>query len=283
MLTREKVFRGTGLGLLLFMLLVMFCLLGSVLLTGSARLDWEFLSSYPSRFSADSGILPALVGSLYLVILSALISIPLGIGAAIYLEEYAPRGLPAKSRLLKLLELNLTNLAAIPSILVGLLGLVIFVRTVGLGASLLAGALTLALLVLPIVVIASREAIRAVPTELREASLALGASRWQTVWHQVLPQALPGIATGTILSISRAAGETAPLLVVGGLAYVSFLPQEPLSPFSALPVQIFSWLTRPQDEFQVNAAAAITVLLAVIFLLNFLAIWLRYRQDHARQ
>ncbi len=253
------------LGLLLF-------LLGDVFVTALGRLDWSFLTSFPSRRASSAGILPAVVGSVYLVGLTALIALPLGTAAAIYLEEY--RG---ESRLAGFIELNIANLAGVPSILYGLLGLEVFVRTLGLGRSLIAGAATLALLVLPIVIMASREALRTVPQGLREAALALGATRWQTTRRVVLPMALPGILTGAILSISRAIGETAPLIVIGAVTYISFLPTGLDSAFTALPLQIFNWVSRPQEAFRTNAAAGIVVLLATLLLLNAVAIFVRNR------
>jgi phosphate transport system permease protein len=223
-----------------------------------------------------------LSGSLALAALVLLIAFPVGVGAAIYLEEYG-RYRFGRNRLLWLVDVNLANLAAVPPVVYGLLGLVLFVRILALGESLISGALTLALLVLPIIVISSREALRAVPRSAREASFALGASRWQTVYHQVLPRALPGIITATILALSRALGETAPLVMVGALAYVAFLPDNAFAPFSALPVQIFNWVTRPQAGFYQNAAAASTLLLPVILFLNSLAIWLRSRYERRSQ
>src|SRR5689334_23499760 len=201
---------------------------------GLPRLSWDFLTSYPSRRAAAAGILPAAVGTLYLIVLTALIALPLGVGAAVYLEEYGK-----KSRLAMLIEVNIANLAGVPSVIYGLLGLGLFVRTLGLGRSLIAGASTLALLVLPIVIMSSREALRTVPLALREACYALGSTRWQAIARVVLPTALPGILTGAILALSRAIGETAPLIVVGALTYVTFLPDGLNAPFTALPIQIF--------------------------------------------
>ncbi len=247
-------------------------LFGDVLLDAVGRLEWGFVSSFPSRKAEQAGIYPALVGSVYLVILAAAIALPIGVGAAIYLEEYERRG-----RLANLIEVNIANLAGVPSVIYGLLGLGLFVRSFGMGRSLLAGAATLALLVLPIVILASREALRTVPLSIREGCYALGATRWQTIRQVVLPMALPGILTGAILSISRAIGETAPLIVVGALTYITFLPAGPGSPFTALPIQIFNWVSRPQKEFLANAAAGIVVLLATMLLLNAAAILLRNR------
>jgi phosphate transport system permease protein len=247
-------------------------LIADVIHDGWRALSWDFLTSYPSRRPKQAGILSALVGSFYILILVALIAFPLGVAAAIYLEEFAP-----KNRLTATIEINLSNLAAVPSIVYGLLGLGVFVRTFMLGRSLLAGALTLSLLVLPIIIIASREALRAVPPSIREAGLALGASHWQTVRLFVLPAALPGILTGTILALARAIGETAPLITIGALTYVAFTPKSLFDPFTVLPIQIFNWISRPQPAFHERAAAGIIVLLAVLLLFNGLAIFLRAR------
>ncbi|WP_041437032.1 phosphate ABC transporter permease PstA [Thermomicrobium roseum] len=247
-------------------------LIADVIHDGWRALSWDFLTSYPSRRPEQAGIRSALVGSFYILILVALIAFPLGVAAAIYLEEFAPQ-----NRLTATIEINLSNLAAVPSIVYGLLGLGVFVRTFMLGRSLLAGALTLSLLVLPIIIIASREALRAVPPSIREAGLALGASHWQTVRLFVLPAALPGILTGTILALARAIGETAPLITIGALTYVAFTPKSLFDPFTVLPIQIFNWISRPQPAFHERAAAGIIVLLAVLLLFNGLAIFLRAR------
>lgn len=253
-------------------LLLLIALIVDVGVDGAPRLSADFLTSYPSRRAAMAGVLPAMVGTLYLITLTGIIAVPLGIGAAIHLEEYARRG-----RLSDIVEINIANLAGVPSIIYGLLGLGVFVRTLAMGRSLLAGACTMALLILPMLVIVTRETLRTVPNSLREASYALGATRWQTMVGVVLPMAVPGIMTGTILSIARAIGETAPLLVVGALAYVTFLPDSLNSSFTVLPIQIFNWMSRPQHAFAINAAAAILVLLAVMLVLNAIAIVLRHR------
>jgi phosphate transport system permease protein len=247
-------------------------LIADVIHDGWRALSWDFLTSYPSRRPEQAGIRSALVGTFYILILVGLIAFPLGVAAAIYLEEFAPQ-----NRLTATIEINLSNLAAVPSIVYGLLGLGVFVRTFMLGRSLLAGALTLSLLVLPIIIIASREALRAVPPSIREAGLALGASHWQTVRLFVLPAALPGILTGTILALARAIGETAPLITIGALTYVAFTPKSLFDPFTVLPIQIFNWISRPQPAFHERAAAGIIVLLAVLLLFNGLAIFLRAR------
>lgn len=251
---------------------VLALLVGDVVVRGLGRVSWQFITSMPSRHPAEAGILPAIVGSVGLVTLTALIAVPVGVGAALYLEEYAE-----DNWLSHFIEVNIANLAGVPSVIYGLLGLEIFVRLSAMGQSILAGGCTLALLVLPIVIMSSREAIRNVPDRLREAAYGLGATQWDTIRRVVLPLALPGILTGTILSISRAIGETAPLIVVGALTYMTFLPSALNSPFTALPIQIFNWMSRPQEGFVVAAAAGIIVLLTVMLLLNGLAIYLRDR------
>jgi phosphate transport system permease protein len=242
------------------------------------RLDFEFLTSYPSRKAEIAGIFPAIVGSLYLIILTSAIALPLGVGAALYLEEYAKKG-----GLASLIEINIANLAGVPSIIYGLLGLGVFVRVMGLGRSLLAGALTMALLVLPIIVMVTREALRTVPSQLREAAWGLGATRLQIVRQVVLPQAYPGILTGAILAISRAIGETAPLVVVGALTYMTFLPDGIDAPFTVLPIQIFNSVSRPQEAFLINAAAGIAVLMITMLALNSVAIVMRNRLQQPGQ
>jgi phosphate transport system permease protein len=253
-------------------LIVLAIFLGFILYIGLTRIDLQFLSSLPSRLASKAGILPAWTGTLWIFFLTALISIPLGISAGIYLEEYGK-----KNRWGNILEINIANLAGVPSVIYGLLGLGVFVRTLNMGASLLAGALTLSLLVLPIIIVATREALKAVPNTIRTGSYALGATKWQTIWTQILPAAGGGIATGVILALARAIGETAPLIVVGALAYVPFVAKHPMDEFTVLPMQIFNWVSRPQHEFIINAAAAIIVLLLITFLLNGLAAYLRWR------
>jgi len=258
-------------------LAVLLALLLDVVVDGAGRLSWQFLTSLPSRRASAAGIFPALVGTLYVIALTALIAVPVGIGAAIYLEEYGRRG-----RLARLIEINIANLAGVPSIIYGLLGLGLFVRAMAMGRSVLAGASTLALLVLPVVILSTREALRTVPGSLREASYALGATKWQTIWHQVLPVALPGTLTGLILALSRAMGETAPLITIGALTYVPFAPDSIWSPFTVLPIQVFNWVSRPQADFLRNAAAGIIVLLVLLLILNGLAAWLRDRYQTQR-
>jgi phosphate transport system permease protein len=252
-------------------------LLFDIVKTGHGWVDWQFLQSFSSRFAEKAGIKAAIAGSLWLVGLTALFAIPVGIAAAIYLEEYAP-----KNRISRFVEVNIANLAGVPSIVYGMLGLTIFVRWLSLGRSLVAGALTLSLLILPVIIIASREAIRAVPPSLRYGSYALGATRWQTIRHHVLPVALPGIVTGVILALSRAIGETAPLVVVGALTYVAFTPEGPMDDFTALPIQIFNWASRPKAEFHELAAGGIIVLLAVLLVMNGTAALIRFRSQRNR-
>jgi phosphate transport system permease protein len=268
----ERVFRAVGLLSLVLPLLLLLVLFGDVLADAWPRLSWDFLTSYPSRKPALAGLLPALVGSIYLMLLTAAIAIPIGIGAAIYLEEYA-----RPSFLTSLIEINISNLAGVPSIIYGLLGLEVFVRVMMLDRSLIAGALTLALLLLPMVIMTSREALRTVPASLREACYGLGADRWRMLRLVIIPMCLPGMLTGVILSLARAIGETAPLITIGALTYVAFLPDSIKSAFTALPIQIFNWVSRPQAAFHINAAAGIVVLLGLMLLLNGVAIWLRAR------
>jgi len=273
----ERMFAGACLASVLLPLGLLAVLVAGVLADGAGRLDWAFLTSFPSRKAEQAGIFAGLVGSLFVISLTALMALPVGVGAAIYLEEYGGR-----SRIAHLIEVNIANLAGVPSVIYGLLGLEIFVRTLGMGRSVLAGACTLALLVLPIVIMSAREAVRTVPDSLREAALGLGATRWQVVRQVVLPMALPGILTGSILAVARAVGETAPLIVVGALTYMTFLPDGPGSPFTVLPIQIFNWVSRPQEEFLVNAAAGIVTLLAVLLILNSAAVILRDRLERRR-
>jgi phosphate transport system permease protein len=253
-------------------------LLDDVFRDGWARVSWDFLNSFPSRFADKAGIKSALWGTLWMMGLTSAVTVPVGVGAAVYLEEYVRKG-----RWSEILEINISNLAGVPSIVYGVLGLAIFVRWFDLGRSLLSGALTLSLLALPVVVLASREALRAVPGSIRLAAYALGATKWQTVWHHVLPAALPGILTGVILSLSRAIGETAPLIMMGALTYVAFVPESIRDPFTVMPIQVFNWVSRPQAAFQTTAAAGIVVLLAVLLTLNAAAIFIRYRFQRYRR
>ena len=268
----DKLLASCGLLMMTLALLALGALVYNVIHDGFSRLSWDFLTSYPSRRASQAGILPALVGSLYVIAITALVALPLGVGAAVHLEEYGGRG-----RISRLIEINIANLAGVPSIIYGLLGLGLFVRMFGMGQSVLAAGCTLALLSLPVIIISTREALRAVPKSLREGSYALGATKWQTIWYQVLPAAFPGLLTGLILALSRAIGETAPLVTMGALLYVPFLPSSVWSPFTVLPIQIFNWVSRPQAAFAENAAAGIIVLLTLLLVMNAVAIVLRDR------
>ncbi|WP_138429579.1 phosphate ABC transporter permease PstA [Fodinibius saliphilus] len=269
---KDKAFRILGISTTVACVLILAVFIGFIIYQGIDRLSWEFMSSLPSRFAEQSGIYTAWIGTLWVLILTTIISFPLGVGAGIYLEEYGK-----KNKLAKILEINIANLAGVPSVIYGLLGLEAFVRIMRMGNSILAGSLTLALLILPIIIVSTREAISAVPSSIRDASNALGASKWQTIWNQILPASFGGILTGVILALSRAVGETAPLIVVGALAYVPFAPQGPMDEFTVLPIQIFNWVSRPQHEFVINAAAAIIVLLLITFIMNGIAVYLRNR------
>ena len=244
---------------------------------GAAVVTWEFITRFPSRVVPDrAGIQSAIVGTVYLMLICAVLVIPLGVMTAVYLEEYAD----ANRWYNRLIEVNIQNLAGVPSVVYGILGLAFIVRgPLSMGPVLLAGGITLALLVLPVVIIVAREAIRAVPPSIREGSLALGATQWQTIWKQVLPGSIAGIATGVILALSRAIGETAPLLVVGAGVSLRFYPEGLTSSFTALPIQIFSWTQDPNQEFVALAAGAICVLMVILLLMNSVAIWLRNRYE----
>lgn len=249
---------------------VLALLLIDLIRDGAGRLSWEMVTGFPSRFPARAGIGPALAGSAWVLFLTAMMAFPLGVGTAIWLEEYAPN-----NRWKRLIEMNIANLAGVPSIVYGILGLTLFVRVMSLGRSLLAAALTLALLILPVIIIASQEALKAVPSTIRLGAYALGATRWETIRYQILPMALPGIMTGTILALSRAIGEAAPVILVGALGFVSFIPTNPADQYTVLPFQIFNWVSRPQTAFHEVAAAASLVLLVLLLSMSAIAIWLR--------
>jgi len=254
----------------IFGIVVLCALLVDVVLAGAPWFGSQFLTSLPSRHPSEAGISPAIIGSLWLMGLTALISVPLGVASAVYLEEYADDGW-----FLRLIQINIANLAGVPSVVYGILGLALFVRFSMLGQSLLAGALTLSLLILPIIIISTQEALRSIPSGIRESAYALGATRWQVTYSHVLPMAAPGIFTGVILALSRAIGETAPLILIGALTFVPFLPQSAMDQFTALPIQIFNWTARPQSEFEGLAAAAILVLMILLGTMNLSAILLR--------
>jgi phosphate transport system permease protein len=273
----ERAFKASLLACILLSLLVLIVLVVDVVEEGIGSLSIDFLTGTPSRIDPESsGIGAAIVGTLWLIGICAAFIIPVGVASAVYLEEYANR----ENRINRFIELNIQNLAAVPSIVYGVLGLAFLVRGVfSFGAVLLAGGLTLALLVLPVVIVASREAIRAVPPSIREGSLALGATKWQTIWKQVLPAALPGIATGVILSLSRAIGETAPLILIGAAGFLTFVPTGPGDDATALPILIFDWISDPQPEYKSLAAAGIIVLMVILLAMNTVAVWLRNRYE----
>jgi len=281
--TRRKVANALF-GLLAFLaifasLVTLVALLIDVVVRGGSSVDLQFFTSAPSRIPAKAGILPALVGTLWVTTLVAVMTFPIGVAAAIYLEEYAGRG-----RWSRLLRINISNLAGVPSIVYGIFGLALFVRLLGLGRTVFAAALTLSLLILPVVIISSMEAIRAVPPSQREAAYALGATRWQMVRRALLPAAAPGILTGIVLAVGRAVGETAPLILIGAVTFVTFVPVNPFEDkYTVLPIQIFNWAGRPQAAFQEISAAAILVLLVLMFLLNLVAIILRARLSRTIQ
>ncbi len=289
MIARHKrwdvIFSMIGLAAMLLGVITLLALFLDLVLDGYGRLNYEFFTSFPSRHAGQAGILSAWVGTTLVMLVTALAGVPLGVAAGIYLEEYAPR-----NWMTDLIEINVTNLAGVPSIVYGLLALGLFVYQLDLGQSILAAGLTLALLILPVVIVATREAIRAVPGAIREAAYAVGATKWQTVAHHVLPYSTAGILTGMIIGMARAIGETAPIITIGALTFIAFLPPSPvtaappfvsfdwlLAPFTVLPIQMFSWLSRPQAAFLENAAAAGVVIIVMTLAMNAVAIWLRYR------
>ena len=266
------VFLGLCLVALFFALASLFVLIVTIVVDGIAWLDWDFVTSFPSRRPERAGIIAALSGSIWLMVLTALFTIPLGVGSALYLEEYSP-----SNWFTRFIEVNIANLAGVPSIVYGLLGLSLFVQLLEMGRVLLAGSLTMALLVLPVVIVASREAIRTVPHTYRDAAFALGATKSLVIRSIVIPQALPGIMTGVILAMSRAIGEAAPMIAISALVYLTFVPTSPLDRFTVMPIQIFNWVSRPQEDFRGLAAAGIIVLLVVLLSMNGIAVYLRNR------
>lgn len=262
--------------IIVFSIIMLLLLLFQVFKEGLSRLSWSFITSMPSRFPDRAGIASALAGSIWTIGLTIIFSVPLGVGTALYLEEYANQ----KSWWTKLLQLNIANLAGVPSIVYGMLGLAVFVKFLHFNRSILAGALTLTLLILPVIIVASQEAIKSVPGTLKEGSYALGVSKWQTIVGVIIPYALPGILTGSILAVSRAMGEAAPLIMVGAAGYISFLPKSPLDSFTVLPIQIFNWTSRPQADFAEIAAAGIIVLLVLLLSMNAIAIFLRNKYQN---
>jgi len=289
MITRHKrwdiIFSMIGMAAMLLGVITLLALFLDLVLDGYGRLNYDFFTSFPSRHAGQAGILSAWVGTTLVMLVTAFAGVPLGVAAGVYLEEYAPR-----NWMTDLIEINVTNLAGVPSIVYGLLALGLFVYQLDLGQSILAAGLTLALLILPVVIVATREAIRAVPGAIREAAYAVGATKWQTVAHHVLPYSTAGILTGMIIGMARAIGETAPIITIGALTFIAFLPPSPVSttppfvsfdwllaPFTVLPIQMFSWLSRPQVAFLENAAAAGVVIIVMTLAMNAVAIWLRYR------
>ncbi len=269
---RAYIFKTFCIGVTIFSISTLGLLIYEVTSIGLPWLSMDFLTHFPSRFPEKAGIKSALFGTLWLVGLTAAFAIPTGVLAAIYLEEYAPA-----NKLTRLININIANLAGVPSIVFGILGLAVFVRFMGLQRSVVAGALTMALLILPVIIIAAREAIKAVPNSMRQAAFAVGATRWQVIWAHVLPQATSGILTGVILALSRALGETAPLIMIGALTYIAFVPAGPMDEFTALPIQIYNWTSRPQESFHELASAGIIVLLVVLLMMNATAVYIRYR------
>ena len=281
----DQLFVLVGLLVMFAALLVLAVLFVDLVREGAPRLNLDFLSQFPSRKAERAGILSAWVGTSLIMLTTAAITMPIGVAAAIYLEEYAP-----KNWVTAVIEINVTNLAGVPSIIYGLLALGLFVYQFNLGQSILTAGLTLSLLILPIVIVATRESLRAVPRTIREAAYALGATRWEVTAHHVLPYSMGGILTGMIIGLSRAIGETAPLITIGALSFIAFLPESPVKgefpflslawlkdSFTAMPIQMFNWVSRPDPKFQVNAAAAGAILLGMTLLMNGIAIWLRYR------
>jgi phosphate transport system permease protein len=281
----EQGFIIVGFAALLVAIAALIVLLVDLVTDGFPRLSWQFLNSFPGRKPEEAGILSAWVGTILVMLVGAIAAIPIGISSAIYLEEYAP-----KNWLSDLIEINVTNLAGVPSIIYGLLALGLFVQQLKLGESVLAAGLTLSLLILPIIIVTTREAIRAIPHSIREAAYALGASKWQTVWDHVLPYSFGSILTGVIIGLARAVGETAPLITIGALTFIAFLPDSPFknefpylsfswlkAPFTVMPIQMFNWVSRPEPEFQLNAAAAGLVLIMITLSMNGVAIYLRYK------
>ena len=270
----DAIFEFVSLGALLVALAALAALVFDIVSDGAGRVSVQFLTNIASRNAEQAGVYHALMGSIWVIALTGALALPIGVSAAIYLEEYGSR-----SRTARFIELNISNLAAVPSIIYGLLGLGLFVRLMGMGQSVMAGAATLALLALPVVIMSTREALRTVPSSIREGSYALGATKWQTIWNQVLPMALPGVLTGLILALSRAIGETAPLITIGALTYIPFAPDGVWSKFTVLPIQVFNWVSRPQPEFKANAAAGILVLMVLLLSMNAIAIVVRDRQQ----
>ena len=272
---QSKLFEMFFFGAIMFGILMLMVLMANIIKEGIGWLDIDFITSFPSRFAKKAGIKSALVGSVWVMSLTFLFAFPLGVGTAIYLEEYSDK----KKRFNKILQINIANLAGVPSIVYGILGLAVFVRFMGFERSIISGALTLGLLILPVIIVSSQEALKSVPNELRHGAYAIGVSKWQTITGVVLPYAIPGILTGTILAMSRAMGEAAPLIIIGAAGYISFLPESVMDSFTVLPIQIFNWTSRPQAEFQNIAAAGILVLMVLLLSANAVAVIIRNKYE----
>jgi phosphate transport system permease protein len=281
----DRVFAVGGILVMVIAMGLLFTLIGDLVVRGLSRIDYDFLTSFPSRRAERAGILSAWVGSILVMLTTAFLAIPVGVAAGLYLEEYARSGW-----LSNIIEINVSNLAGVPSIIYGLLALGLFVYGLDLGKTILVAGMTLGLLILPIVIVSTREAVRAIPRVIKEGAYGLGADKWQVMWHYIIPAARPGILTGAIVGLSRAIGETAPIITIGALTFIAFLPPAPVSAefpyisfewlndnFTVLPIQMFNWISRPQAEFHVNAAATGVVLMALTLSLNGIAIWIRYR------
>lgn len=288
---KDIIFAVGGLVVMAIAMTLLLTLIGDLMLRGLMRIDYDFLTNFPSRRAARAGILSAWVGSLLVMLVTALLAIPIGVAAGLYLEEYAKKG-----RLANIIEINVANLAGVPSIIYGLLALGLFVYGMNLGKTVLVAGMTLALLILPIIIVSTREAVRSIPRIIKEGAYGLGADRWQVMWNYIIPAARPGILTGAIVGLSRAIGETAPIITIGALTFIAFLPPAPVSaefpfisfewlsaPFTVLPIQMFNWVSRPQADFHTNAAATGVALMALTLSLNGVAIWIRYRLRKAHR
>ncbi|MBN9317877.1 MAG: phosphate ABC transporter permease PstA [Devosia sp.] len=288
---KDYIFAIIGVLVLIISMGMLVALLYDLFVDGIPRLSWDFLTSFPSRRPANAGILSAWVGTSLVMLVTACLAIPVGVMAGLYLEEYAP-----KNWLTDIIEINVSNLAGVPSIIYGLLALGLFVYILGLGRTVLVAGMVLALLILPVVIVATREAVRSIPVALKEGAYGIGADKWQTMWHYIIPAARPGILTGAIVGLSRAIGETAPVITIGALTFIAFLPPAPVqgtppfvnfdwlsAPFTVMPIQMFNWISRPQEAFHVNAAATGVILLAMSLMMNAIAIWIRYRLRRAHK
>ncbi len=288
---KDIIFAVGGLVVMAIAMTLLLTLIGDLIVRGLGRVDYDFLMSFPSRRAARAGILSAWVGSLLVMLVTAFLAIPIGVAAGLYLEEYAKKG-----KVSNVIEINVANLAGVPSIIYGLLALGLLVYGMSLGKTVLVAGMTLALLILPIIIVSTREAVRSIPLIIKEGAYALGADQWQVMWNYIIPTARPGILTGAIVGLSRAIGETAPIITIGALTFIAFLPPPPVTgefpfisfewlnaPFTVLPIQMFNWVSRPQADFHTNAAATGVVLMALTLSLNGIAIWIRYRLRKAHR